>query len=149
MAVHFFRATSSPACASYALRMTADKYEPECGKLAADFICHNFYVNDGLKSVATKDKARALLASSHELCSKGGINLHKYICTEKQVVNAIPMPLQEKNLQPLDYKYDKLPVSRTLGVEWCVENDGFQFRLQMKDKTDHSSWHHVNCLLNL
>ena len=65
MTVHLFGATSSPACASYALRMTADKYEPECGKLAADFVCHNFYVNDGLKSVANKDKARALIASSH------------------------------------------------------------------------------------
>ena len=134
MTVHLFGATSSPACASYALRMTADKYEPECGKLAADFICHNFYVDDGLKSVATKDEARALIASSHELCSKGGFNLHKYICTERQVVSSIPGPLQEKNLQPLDLSCDKLPVSRTLGVEWCVENDAFQFRLQMKDK---------------
>ena len=134
MTVHLFGATSSPACANFALKATANKYEAECGSLAANFIRSNFYVDDGLKSLATKDEAKDLILSSHNLCKKGGFNLHKYVCSEKEVLKAIPSELREKSIQPLDLAHDTLPKSRTLGVEWNVEDDIFQFNLQLKDK---------------
>ena len=117
MTVHLFGATSSPACANFSLKATANKFEVECGRLAADFIRKDFYVDDGLKSVARKDEAKELILSSHQLCEKGGFNLHKYVCSEKEVLKAIPSELRAKSIQPLDLAHDALPTSRTLGVE--------------------------------
>ena len=56
MPVHLFGATSSPSCANFALKKTADDYEEEFGAQAANFIRHNFYVDDGLKSVPTENQ---------------------------------------------------------------------------------------------
>ena len=53
MTVHLFGATSSLGCANYALKATADMFEKDCGKLAAVFFRSNFYVDDGLKFLAT------------------------------------------------------------------------------------------------
>lgn len=53
MTVHLFGATSSPGCASYALRRSAkdnmEHFRPE----VTDAVLHNFYVDDMLKSVPT------------------------------------------------------------------------------------------------
>ena len=57
MTVHLFGATSSPGCANFALKTTANQYESVCGKEAADFVRKDFYVDDGLKSVATIERA--------------------------------------------------------------------------------------------
>lgn len=38
MTVHLFGATSSPGCANFALKTTADQYEESCGREAADFV---------------------------------------------------------------------------------------------------------------
>ena len=37
-------------------------------------------------------------------------------------------------VKKLDLVHDVLPVERVLGVEWCVENDAFQFRITLKDR---------------
>ena len=68
MTVHLFGATSSPGCANYALKAMADMFEKDCGKLAADFVRSNFYVDDGLKSVATPAEALQLVESSRDMC---------------------------------------------------------------------------------
>ena len=51
MTAHLFGATSSPSVANFALKKAADNYE--CESDAAKFIINNFYVDDGLKSIAT------------------------------------------------------------------------------------------------
>ena len=83
MTVHLFGATSSHGCANYALKATADMFEKDCGKLAADFIRRNVYVHDGLKSVTTPAEAQQPVESSRDMCKKGGFNLHKYMCNSK------------------------------------------------------------------
>lgn len=52
MTVHLFGATSSPGCANYALKVSANDNEEELGSAPANFIPREFYVDDGLKSVA-------------------------------------------------------------------------------------------------
>ena len=52
MNVHFFGATSSPGCANFALKHLASSHEIEYPK-ASEFLCYNFYVDDGLISVST------------------------------------------------------------------------------------------------
>ena len=120
-------------CANYALKATADMFEKDCGKLAADFVRSNFYVDDGLKSVATPAEALQLVESSRNMCKKGGFNLHKYMCNSKEVLAAISPELRAKDAQNLDLTCDSLPIERTLGLQWCIESDTFQFRIEVKD----------------
>ena len=56
MKVHVFGNTSSPAIAAFCLRKTADVGEQEFVSDAKDFVYDNFYVDDGLKSVANPAK---------------------------------------------------------------------------------------------
>ena len=51
MTVHLFGVVSSPGCSNFALKTTGDDLEEECGNEAAEFLRHDFYVDDGLKSV--------------------------------------------------------------------------------------------------
>lgn len=134
MTVHLFGATSSPACANYALKATATKYKETYGKEAADFVKDDFYVDDGLKSVRTAEDAFALIDSSRKLCKEGGFNLHKFACNEKSVIVQIPEDIRAKDVQDIDLKFEPLPIERTLGIEWCLESDTFRFRISLTDK---------------
>ncbi|XP_063872995.1 uncharacterized protein LOC135107264 [Scylla paramamosain] len=134
MTAHLFGATSSPSVANFALKKAADDYG--CGSDAAKFVRNNFYVDDGLKSVATMNEAVTLIQQSKELCYKGGFNLHKFLSNNKDVLAAISPHERADGIKSLDFSKneDTLPIERTLGVEWCIESDTFQFRIKLKDK---------------
>ncbi|XP_028413652.1 uncharacterized protein LOC114536505 [Dendronephthya gigantea] len=51
MMVHLFGATSSPSCANFALRRTAEDNSDDFGAEISDIVKRNFYVDDCLKSV--------------------------------------------------------------------------------------------------
>ena len=57
MQVHLFGATSSPTCANFALRKTAEDNGGEFDKETVTTVRKNFYVDDCLKSVTTVAKA--------------------------------------------------------------------------------------------
>ena len=56
MTVHLFGAVSSPECANYALKRTADDNEDSYGTKVADTLRRNFYVDDVLKSASAEDE---------------------------------------------------------------------------------------------
>ena len=78
-------------------------------------------MDDGLKSTRSVAEAQALVLNSIEMCKKGGFTLHKFVSTDRNVLQTIPTAYHAKDLQKLDLGCDRLPVSRTLGIEWCVE----------------------------
>ena len=90
-------------------------------------------MDDGLTSVANQQKAIHLIHDTQQLCEKGGFRLHKIISNDKEVINAIPPRDRAEDIQSLDLGIDKLPVERTLGVQWCVHSDCFQFKVVLKD----------------
>ena len=90
MTVHLFGATSSPGCANFALKTTADQYEESCGSEEADFVRRNFYVDDGLTSVQSVEQAIELIENTKSLCQKGGFRLHKFTSNSKEVMTAVP-----------------------------------------------------------
>ncbi|KAL9970517.1 hypothetical protein ACROYT_G022904 [Oculina patagonica] len=49
----------------------------------------------------------------------------------REVLEAIPIEERAKGVRELDLKVDPLPLERALGVMWCVENDSFQFRIEL------------------
>ncbi|XP_006824657.1 uncharacterized protein LOC102809473 [Saccoglossus kowalevskii] len=133
MRVHLFGATSSSGVANFALRLTADLFEAECGKLGADFVCRNFYVDDGIKSVTTAQQAIQLFKESTSLCGKEGFKLNNLLSTNKEVLTAIPPEYRAKDIQSFNFLNEELSISRTLGVTWCVENDMLRFCIELKD----------------
>ena len=134
MTVHLFGAVSSPGCANFGLKRAANDYESECGTEAAEFIRKNFYVDDGLKSVATVADAVSLIQNTKDICAKGGMRLHKFISNSKEVIATINPEDRAKELKDLDLNSDSLPVEHALGIQWCVETDSFQFRITLQDK---------------
>ena len=134
MTVHLFGATSSPGCANYALKASANDNEAELGSAPANFIRKEFYVDDGLKSVASVEEAVTLIKGAKEMCRRGGFNLHKFVSNSKDVIEPIPVTDRAEGIKNIDLDHEALPMERALGVQWCVENDSFQFRITLKDR---------------
>ena len=133
MTVHLFGAVSSPGCSNFALKTTANDFEEECGNEAVEFVRHDFYVDDGLKSVSSVKEAIDLIESTKTLCMKGGFKLHKFISYRREVMEAIPVEQLAKEIKEVDMTKDLLPIERALGVQWFIESDESHFRAELKD----------------
>ena len=94
----------------------------------------NFYMDDCLRSVTTEVKAKERIEGLHQVCTKGGFRLTKFICNRRIVLESIPKEEHSKDVKTLDLNYDELPIERALGVQWCVESDTFRFRITIKNK---------------
>ena len=134
MTVHLFGAASSPGCSNFGLKKTATDNECEFGSDAAEFIRKDFYIDDGLKSVATVSEATSLIENTKSICARGGMRLHKFISNSKEVIAKIATDDRAKGVKDLDLHNDVLPIECALGVQWCVESDTFQFRIVLQDK---------------
>ncbi|XP_071490096.1 uncharacterized protein [Diadema antillarum] len=77
MTVHLFGATSSPSCAGFALRKTAEDALGQFNKEVIDTVLNNFYVDDCLKSVKCRDDAMSLVENLRCLLAQGGFRLTK------------------------------------------------------------------------
>jgi len=93
-----------------------------------EFICNDFYVDDGLTSVKTEAEAVNLVKDAKTICGNAGIRLHKFVSNSRVVNKSIPESEKAENVQNLTLTYGNLPVERALGMLWDVERDLFQFR---------------------
>ena len=75
MLVHLFGTSSSPCCASLALKKTAKDFGSNFDAQTVDTVNRNFYVDDCLKSVATVPEASRLANQPVQLLAKGGFHL--------------------------------------------------------------------------
>lgn len=134
MKVHLFGATSSPSCACFALRKTAEDSRTIFPKEVIDTVSRNFYMDDLLKSLLTEEDAINMVNNLRAICNRGGFNLTKWISNSRKVLQNIPEEHKAKNLYELDLDRDKLPVERALGLQWCIETDSFKFKLKVKEQ---------------
>ena len=134
MCVHLFGATSSPSCASYALRRTAQDAAATTSPEATQTVLNNFYVDDCLKSIATEEEAVNLVKELTELCARGGFHLTKWVSNSRALLCSIPGDERAAEVKDLDLQQDELPVERALGVQWCTSSDSFKFKIQLPDK---------------
>ncbi|XP_019750034.1 uncharacterized protein LOC109530618 [Hippocampus comes] len=134
MVVHIFGATSSPSCASYALRKCAEDNQAHFSSTAANTILRNFYVDDCLKSVGTEKQAIALIQDLEAMCAAGGFKLTKWVSNSKSVLASVREEERADKVKMLDLENDCLPIERALGVQWCVEADTLQFRVCIQSK---------------
>ena len=72
MQVHLFGATSSPSCANFSLRKTAEDNRKDFDLEVIETVNRNFYVDDCLKSTATIERAvfLAILQSGSRISPK-------------------------------------------------------------------------------
>lgn len=134
MTVHLFGAISSPSCASFALRKTAEDHRADFPVHVTDTIMHNFYVDDCLKSVSSEEEAMSLVTDLTALCQLGGFHLLKWMSNSRSVLEAIDAEKRAKEVKELDFDRDSLPVERTLGLQWCAETDTFRFRMSVQER---------------
>ncbi|XP_038062679.1 uncharacterized protein LOC119733173 [Patiria miniata] len=132
MLVHLFGATSSPSCAGFCLRKTAEDNRENFDKETVTTVLENFYVDDCLVSTKTESEAIRLASQLIQLLAKGGFRLTKWVCNSRDVLVTIPAEERAPSVVKLDF--DHLPVERTLGVRWDVEADKFGFEAAVKCK---------------
>ncbi|KAJ8027919.1 hypothetical protein HOLleu_30014 [Holothuria leucospilota] len=133
MTVHLFGAGSSPGCANYGLKQIALDHGSEFGEDVVEFVNKNFYVDDGLYSVDTDDKAVDLILRTKQMLSKGGVNFHKFKSNSKVVLSSLPECDVEMSAGVLNPFSESVDVDRVLGIQWCVESDKFKFRIVIND----------------
>lgn len=129
MTVHLFGAVSSPSCAIFALRKTADDNQAEFPAEIPQTVKENFYVDDCLKSVESEKKAVTMIKHLTTLCQKGGFTLTKWVSNSCYVLQAMPQEYRAKGVEELDMDRDELPMERALGLQWCVQKDTFTFKM--------------------
>lgn len=133
MKVHLFGASSSPGCVNYGLRHLAEGSRDQY-PLGFDFVMNNFYVDDGVTSVQTTADAIQLAREARELCAIGGLRLHKFVSSDKAVLESIPPSERANDIREPDLSFDDSLVERTLGIQWNVERDCFQFGVCLKEQ---------------
>lgn len=79
MTVHLFGAVSSPSCACFALRKTAEDNQTSFPVEVIDTVNRNFYMDDLLKSLPSEEDAVIMVKNLVAVCNRGGFNLTKWI----------------------------------------------------------------------
>jgi hypothetical protein len=131
MESHIFGATSSPACANFALKQTAKDNAEHFSKAAVEAVDLDFYMDDLIKSVEGVPTAIRLSRELVELTAKGGFRLHKWLSNARQVLAA--MNVSELAVREVDFDQADLPTHRTLGMRWDILGDKFVFACEPKD----------------
>ena len=52
----------------------------------------------------------------------------------EEVIESIPVIDRASEIKNLDIHKDNLPIERAPGVEWCIESDSFQLRVNLQNK---------------
>ena len=88
--VHLFGNAPSPAIAMFGLQKTAHDGADQFGSEAEDFVLRSFYVDDGLKSVASASEAISLVKATQRMLATANIKLHKIVSNNAEVLVAFP-----------------------------------------------------------
>ncbi|XP_063399006.1 uncharacterized protein LOC134683625 [Mytilus trossulus] len=126
MTVHVFGNSPSPSVATHGLRKSAETADQD----VKDFVNRNFYVDDGLLSCQNVETAVDLVKRTQSALSSGGnLRLHKIASNSKHLLSQFPVDDLAKNLKDLKFENDCLPLQRSLGMAWDINNDCFTFQV--------------------
>lgn len=90
MLIHPFGATSSPSCAMFELRRTAEDNQNKSSSERVETILNNFYVDNCLKPVDTNAKAIVMVEELTALCATRGFHLTKWASNSRELLATIP-----------------------------------------------------------
>ena len=117
MNVHLFGNGPSPATATYSLRKTVDGEEKLTSEVQ-NFLCRNFYVDDGIISKPSTSEVIDLVRKTQAAQATANLRLHKVVSNSIEVMQAFPSEDRAKDIRDLDLNHDALPAQRSLGVCW-------------------------------
>ena len=136
MRVHIFGAVSSPGCANFALQQVGRDNE-HVNREAAQFLQHDFYVDDGLHASDDVDTAANLLNHATQICEKSKLHLHKIVSNSPELLLRFPeadrSPHQVQQIAQID---ETTAVERILGLQWDTKEDAFTFTPQIQPKPE-------------
>jgi len=127
MCKHVFGNSPSPAIATYCLRKSVEESDSE----VKSFVNRDFYVDDGLSSQPTVEKAVDLVQRTQKYLSASKLRLHKIASNSPEVLKQFPNDDLAKGLKDVDLDCGELPIQRSLGIVWSIENDRFMFKVDM------------------
>lgn len=133
MKVHLFGAASSPGCANYGLKYLA-KEHCHTHPVGSEFMEKDFYVDDGVTSTNTVERAIQPAQEATEICAQGGLRLHKFISNNPAVLQSIPSSECAIETKTKDLTFKDMPQERALGIQWSIEKDCFKFDNTLKDQ---------------
>ena len=132
MNVHLFGAVSSPGCANYGLKQHA-KEQSHTHQLGSQFIARDFYVDDGIISVESAEKAIQIAKEARELCAMGGLRL-KFVSNNCAVLQSIPSTEHAKDIKAKDLRFNYTALERALGMYWNIESHCFTFKVSLNNQ---------------
>ncbi|XP_032226970.1 uncharacterized protein LOC116610275 [Nematostella vectensis] len=132
MLVHQFGCVSSPSCANYALKKTAEDHKADYHPSVIQAVEKSFYVDDCLHSTPTEAEAVRLATDLRELLARGGFRLTKFVSNSKELLSSLPESERTTSVKDLDF--DPHLTERELGVQWNVNSDTFSFKINQKEK---------------
>ena len=132
MTVHLFGGISSPSCANFALKRTAEDNRENFDAETINTLERNFYVDDCLKSVEDEETGINLASNLYELLQKGGFRLTKWTSNSREVLESLPESERAATVKDLDFS--KVHVERALGVSWDIVSYTFGYKITIKDR---------------
>ena len=118
-----FGVSASPYLAVKALQQTAADHGEEYPK-ATSYIMNSFYVDDFLGGASTPQEAEALYQDLRSILSKGSFSLCKWRSSSQEVLQSIPIPLQETKLVKDATSPDSTTTeAKALGLQWNSKLD--------------------------
>ena len=94
----------------------------------------NFYVDNGIASRPTEDKAIALLRNFQAMLATANIRRHTVVSNLVAVLKALPVEDRAKSSTDPDLRRDILSIQRSKGVHWDIQKDRFTFRVSLQEK---------------
>ena len=132
MMVHLFGSISSPSCANFALKKTAEDNKEDFSPLAISTVERDFYVDDCLKSVESDEVAIPLVQELRQLLSRGGFRLTKWSSNSENILKSLPEVERAASVKNLEFASS--PIERALGVRWNVTSDTFGYKIVVKER---------------
>ena len=96
MTSHLFEGVRYASSSTYALQNTVKKCDDRCSPIVRDTVMNSFYVDDCLRSSATKEEAREILHGTTEVLQVGGFTLTKFIVNKIELLEEVPVEHRAK-----------------------------------------------------
>ena len=112
-----FGEVSAPSRANYTMRRNADENGEDL-PLGVNAVHKHFYMDDGLPSTDSREEAIEIGKQMTKLLRRGGLQLHKWLTNDPEVLATIPE--QDRSPPFLELSENKLPTDRASGITWML-----------------------------
>lgn len=127
MNVMIFGAVSSPSMAQFVKNKNA---EQQGDYDIREAITKQHYVDDYLDGADSDEAAISKIQKIIEVHKSGGFEMVNWISNSKQVLDALPSHLKNKQVKSLNF--DEPQIQRLLGLLWISSEDVFTFSVSFK-----------------